>query len=421
MGRRRKLTAPEQAVLDVLTEGIKTSGVVRLASDLYQRGHDRRFTFGDPIGFVAWLLEGLAEQGLVRFKVGTGYNDLPYDIRLTPEGWAHCGYAHKHSEVGLTPYLREVAPGDRTDYRTHGDKAEHSPVETLTNHMHWAKYPDHPHPVEWWGEGVEVMPRDYMRVTPSIEERVVQSYIRTGDYAKTAAEANVTERQVRYIVRDRPALARDTGSLKIRVLTAIRDNGPYPDIMGLHRDVPGPHGLHNLVHVLHSLHKAELIDFKEDKANGRGVNYLNIRATLATADADFSALDEPDDLPDFVAERIPEQLLPEVAHEEAEVAQKEREVAQKDIAEEAPTVAPTVGPTYPELARIREDAARLAAEEIQAHQYLAAAELLTNTDAETAELLLNKAAAIGTTRLNPVEAEYLAYAQENERGTNPDR
>src|SRR5262245_62311175 len=116
MGRRRKLTVPEQNVLEVLSEGIKTQTVVRLAADLYQRGKDRRFTFGDPVGFVTWLLEGLSEQGFVRYKMPApgsapvpGYYDLPYDIRLTPKGWEACGYKHKFSEVGRTPGLREVA------------------------------------------------------------------------------------------------------------------------------------------------------------------------------------------------------------------------------------------------------------------------------------------------------------------------
>lgn len=403
MPTQRKLTASEESVLLVLAEGRVTPGVTRLASDLYQRGKDKRFTFGDPVGFVTWLLEGLAESGHVKYKLPAtgdesapaGYHGLPYSIRLTPKGWAACGYEHTHGEVGRSPRLREVNPAEATDYRNQPSSAEYTTIERLPWWEHRAKYPDHTHGYELFEEGEDVAlmaTRQYVKVTPDMEERVMAAYARLDDYAKTAAETNVTERQVRYIVKDRPVLKRDTGSLKVRVLNMVRERGPYPDVSSLHADLPGPHGLHNLVHVLHSLHKAELIDFKEDRSGGNGVNYLRIRAVLPTAEADFSGLAEADEVLAEVVEASDTQPVTAVALTEP------------------------VGPTYPELARLRELSAQAERDKVKAAQYLAAAEVLADADPETAELLLTKATEVPHTGLSPVEREYLTYVEAHERG-----
>jgi hypothetical protein len=259
-----------------------------------------------------------------------------------------------------------------------------SEVERLPWREHRAKYPEHTHGYDIFiqqEDDTNMATRSYVRVTPDMEERVVASYARLGDYAKVAQETNVTERQVRYIVKDRPVLGRSTGSLKQQALLLIRERGPYADIMGLHADLPGPHGLHNLVHILHSLHKAALIDFRE--ASGKnGVTYLNIHARPVSVDA---------------------LLMSEQSDTQA-------------VTEEEPTVAvaPTNGadgPTYPELARLLSEQKQWLEAQGKAGQYMLAAELLQDTDPETAELLLTKAADIEHVGLSPVEREYLTYAE----------
>jgi hypothetical protein len=387
------LTGPERDVLSVLAEGTVTRSVVRLSADLYGRKDtDEGFTFGDPIGFSIWVLEHLNAEGYVTYRIPTrayiedvpGFAGLPYDIRLTAKGWAVMGHAHYVIEVGTKgTHFREVRGGDPTDYRNHQYIADGGPIE---RHPWWQCPTLFPPPKPKEASPVTEMnlsPRTYIKVTPEMEERVVNSYARTGSYDKTSAETNVDPRRVRYIVNDRPRLKRDSSSLKERALALIQANGPYVDVMALHRDMPGPHGLHNLVHILHSLHKAQLIDFRLDKSKSSGGNYLNIRARDMSSDTDGT----------------------DMSVDATQVGTTNG----ADTQELAPTS--DVGPSsFPELDRLQRLAKETAEGRAKAAQYIAAAENLADVDPEMADRLLAKAADIDGPSLSPVEGEYLAYS-----------
>ena len=217
--------------------------------------------------------------------------------------------------------------------------------------------------------------REYVKVTPDMEERVLAAYGRTGSYEKTSRETNLDERRVRYIVNDRPRLGRDTSSLKQRMLDLIIERGPYLDMMALHKDIPGPHGMHNLVHLLHSLHKAGLIDFRVD-SKGKDADYLNIRARKTTLN-----VGETSDAVDTLEPAAP---------------------------------TPEADP-YPVLTALLSRAEANAEDRAKASKYLTAAEALSAVDPVMAETLLAKAADVDGPIMSPVESEYLAYVEAHPR------
>jgi hypothetical protein len=386
-----KLTGSEQDVLIALTEGMSISSVVTLAADLYQRGRNAGFNGGDIVGYVTLVLEGLNEKGLVQYRVPTGHESgsstwagLPMNVRLTPEGWATTGYPRFHSEVGRNSRRREVARGDRTDFRNHATTAEGSDLERLPWYEHRAVYPDHAHNYELFGvltdlEKDMAETRTWNRVTPEMEDRVQAAFGRHKSYAETAAETNLSERQVRYILSGKTSL----GSLKQRMLALIEQRGKFADIHELYEELPGSHGMHNFVHVLHSLHSEGVIDFREVKAGTGGTSYLDIRAAKRRTNG----------------EAKPE---PEVVEAEADVTA----VSQPEEVAHTP-----VGESYPELARIRELNATLMRQRGAADRYMKAAEALGNDDPDMVELLLRKATEAEVSSLNPVESEYLQWVE----------
>lgn len=386
MSELDELTAPEQDVLIALTEGMSITTVVKLASDLYNRGNDRRFDGGDIVGFVMLVLEGLNEKGLVQYRVPTGRNDhttehawsgLPLSIRLTPKGWAVCGYPRFNTEVGSrNASRREVRPGDRTEYRTHKQHAEGGEIEVMQWWQHRHVYPTHIHNYELFTEDTMSDSRTYLKVTPELEERVVHAYARHGNYTDTAREVNLTPRQVKYALTKH----NDAVSLKERTLSVIREKGPFPTLVSLYAELPGAHGMHNFVHILHSLHKSGLIDFTEDNSSGGRGNYLNIRARTNGS-------------------------APEVR--DIQVSQPE------PVVTPTPVVVTTPKSTYPELERLFGLAVEALNGKRKATQWLAAAELLSETDPETSDLLLQRAAQAETTVLAPVESEYLRYVEDH--------
>lgn len=404
------MTDAERAVLAVLTESRTTSSVVRLSADLYGRdGNDERFTFGDPIGFVTWLLEGLNTQGYVTYRLTTrsdndapGFAGLPYYIRLTKKGWAAMGYVHYAIEVGTpSASVREVRGLDRTEYRTHKVIAEGGP---LAHHWWWqcpTLFPS-PKQKETLMTSQEMsMTRPYIKVTPEMEERVIASYARTGSYDKTSQETNVDARRVRYIVNDRPRLKRDSSSLKERALELIRANGPYVDVMALHRDMPGPHGLHNLVHILHSLNKAQLIEFRLDKSKSSGTNYLNIRAR-STDGTDLSVSDTQDGTTNGA--------VPMAAFEVGPTSGPVGPTSDVGATESSSPIKGEDGLYFPELEKLVKAQRESSEGREKASKYIAAAEAIEDIDPNEAERLLRKAADIDGPVLSVVEKEYVRYA-----------
>lgn len=420
------LTHVERDLLKVLSEGRSCSSVVRLCADIWGRdGTDDRLMYGDPIGFATLILEGLNEHGFVTYKVHddaraedtpVGFAGLPYDIRLTPKGWTVLGYKHVFSEVGYTPRLREVSTLDRTDYRNHRIFAEGGPC---TTHLWWQcpiLFPS-PKPKEVPMADVLVIavpegkPRSYVKVTPEMEERVINSYARTGSYEKTAAETNLDQRRVRYIVNDRPRLQRDSSSLKERVLTTIQEQGPFVDLMSLHRAMPGSHGLHNLVHILHSLHKAQLIDFREapKKGTNNGGQYLNIRARETKpsgADPSVTELRISVDGTSMSTDmEVDGTDTPEGEVSTAEVALTSEAVG---LTNGADPQADVQFPLLSSLLRVQKETEE---GRTKASRYIAAAENIADMDPDMAEHLMQKAADIDGPMLSPVEQEYLRYAE----------
>ena len=221
--------------------------------------------------------------------------------------------------------------------------------------------------------------RTYLKVTPELEERVVNAFERHGNYEQTAREVNLTQSQVKYaLAKHKSAL-----SLKERMLVVIREQGPFPTLSSLYAKLTGPHGMHNFVHVLHSLHKAGLIDFTEDNSGGGRGNYLDIRARTNGK-------------------------APEVS--DTRVTQPE------SVVPPTPVVVATPQPTYPELERLFGLATEALMGKKRAARYLEAAEVLAEVDPESSESLLQRAAQAETTVLSPVESEYLSYVEAHPDG-----
>jgi hypothetical protein len=418
---RDDLTALDLRVMEALTTSRVTTTTVGLASTMWEGWSDQ--LGADPVGLVEYLVQGLAERGLVNYVlvakrpgIHDPYAGLPRNIRLSKDGWALMGYPNRAYQVG-TRQATDIFldhKGDRTNFRKHSTTAEGvGPIEVDTFAEHRWKFPTHIHmygddmditsarpdlaPVEVDGEG---KPRGYVRVTPELEAKVmaVRSVYPTHSYTDISDMVGLPERTIKYILTDLPRLRAQNdadpvkGSLKERIVWTLEAIPVVKSVRELRMVLGRADTEHDIVHVLHSLHTEGKVDFREAKAGNSPTNIA------------LTARGRGKGLPKTVAERIPEQVADRILPEEVQPA---------DAAAEADHEPPVDVPaTYPLLdALIEREGKRLNADN-KAMNYLAAAELVKDTDPEMYSTLVSKAEANDIPFPSPLEAEYLRYVAE---------
>lgn len=142
-------------VLDEVCQTRQTDSAVTLTDALVRRG--RLYRYGDPLGLIIATLAELNHQGLVVYRVRETLDSMelvPRHIRATREGFDLAGYRLRASEVGQERWRQwrdpkhdgaVRHPGDRTDFRTHWDKAvPYGEIESMPLEWHIGVYPDHP-------------------------------------------------------------------------------------------------------------------------------------------------------------------------------------------------------------------------------------------------------------------------------------
>ena len=424
MTRLPDLSQPELDVMLLLAQS-KTTNVVILAADLWRTTPDWLAT--DPYPLLTYTLEALSERGLCTFRIKPGVQeggrgrrtpDLPMDIRLTPKGWALMGYPTKTVEVGSQGrHQRESNhPGDMTDYVNLAGHTYGSAIEVDDFSTHRRDYPNHIHtygvPIPMANQATHEK-RNYTRVTAEIEARVLSARERLGltSYADIADDTGVPERTVKYILVELPRLRRVNsgedmaqGSLKERVMAAVKVLGPIKDVAELRRIVGMADTEHDVMHVLHSLHTQGRIDFTE-RGSGMGkATVVDIR--LHKKGSNRLNGETYEALPEIVKDRLPEAVEPEATEQEAPQPQ--------------PPAAPEpVGADYPFLDALLERERKRLDGDTKGMAFVVAAEAIQDIDPETARSLMEKAKQYDVPFPSPIEAEYIRYvANHPERTTN---
>jgi hypothetical protein len=400
--RADDLTSLDMRVLEVLTESIRTTGVVRLAADMW-RGDD---TLGaDPTGLVQNVVEHLGEYGLVGYRLHperegphpTPYRGMAHDIRLTKAGWDLMGYPHIFPTIGsgLAVHMQLDKHGDRTNYRKHGTEAEGvGPIEVDDFPTHRANYPHHIHMYDDESEDfMSADKRQYIKVTPEIEARVLAARSVLGDtasYAEIGESVGLPERTARYVIIDLPRLRSlngegNVGSLKQRLVWLLAELPQAQDVRELRRVLGRADTEHDIVHVLHSLRKDGKVEFSE----GSHGEPLNIKLTKRG---------RGEGLDPRVRERV---------HESQQEALPEAEPVPETPEPEVQTL--TIA--WPHLEELRQHEVNRQTVDEKATAYLTAAEAIEKVDPEAAAMLVEKANTLNVTFPSPVEQEYLRYAE----------
>lgn len=411
--RLTSLSQPEQDVMVQLAQSRETN-VVSLAAGLWRITPDWKAY--DPYPLLVYTLDSLAARGLCTFRLTKGVNeggwtsmDMPAGIRLTPKGWDLMGYPNLTVEVGTRQ--RHSAPvahtGDMTIYRNHGFEARSAgPIETMTFAEHRSVYPHHVH---MYGEPLAMAnqstagQRPYLRVTADIEASIISARDRLGvtSYTDIAEYTGLPERTVKYVLVDLPRLrrinageAKAQGSLKERVMVAVKELGVIKDVAELRRIVGMADTDHDVMHVLHSLHTQGRIDFDE-RGNGMGTaTCVNIR--LPKKGSKRLTPEVVEALPEIVRDRLPEAVEPEATEQETP--------------QPLPPAAPEpVGEGYPLLdALLDRERTRLDGDS-KGMAFVVAAEAIQDIDPETAKDLMQKAKQYDVPFPSPIEQEYIRY------------
>jgi hypothetical protein len=443
------LTQLDRDVIDSLARSRVTASAVTLAADLWRpldhtEGEPPRWsTMADPTGMVTFILTGLADKGLVTYRLRPTHSaapgmfgrnpwvGLPMQIRLTGDGWLVAGFPTIHGHVGHgSRHSRDMAKHqhDMTNYRNHHDAAIGvGPIETLTFAEHRAKYPDHCHPLMYDGDtmtnhaelmGTNDAPattRTYVRVTPEVEGSILAAQHRLGPTASQkdiAEQAGFPLNTVKYVLTDLPRLRRSqTGedkavtSLKGRLMAILgefslaSDNRRVTDTAELRRILGRADTEHDIVHALHDLHTAGRIDFREAGARDR---LVDIRLRVKGAGKKKAKVEDHGPVPEEVEEENPLRL---------DNLDGTTRFTVTDLAQEPDTV--LIPPTYPLLdALIEREGQRLAADNT-AMAYLNAAESLREVDPEMYASLVQKAEQADIPFPSPLEAEYLRYVRDH--------
>ena len=408
------LTSLDLRCMEALTTTRTSASVVTVAATMWEGWADADM-HSDPVGLVQLVVEGLAERGLVTYRVHErgAYSTEPrpwaglaHTIRLSKDGWTLMGYPNVSVQVGTRMYSGQMLEekGDRTNHRTHRSRAEGGDIETLPWPEHRAKYPDHTHPLMTEENDMttpivgSVAPsRGYIKVTPDLEARVIAYRTRFPlvDYKELSDMLDIPVRTIQYVLTELPRLRAANGegkegTLKQRILWTL-DALDMDNVAELRRVLGRADTDHDIVHVLHSLHKEGKVDFKEKGASKEPINiHLTARGRGAG-------------LPKVVKAEIgdaPEALLDapmEVISREEDDRRTNAEAKVK--AEESP---------FPLLDALLDREQKRQAEDNAAFKYLEAAEAIKDVDPEMYSALVSKA----DTSIpfpSPIEAEYLKY------------
>ena len=427
-----ELTQPELDVMLQLAQS-KTTSVVLLAADLWRTTPD--WASFDPYPLITYTLDGLSARGLCTFRLerkvsGVAHSiDMPFDIRLTPKGWALMGYPNKTVESG-TPSRHDrqpVHPGDMTDYLNLHHTAIGGPIEKQTFAEHRADYPrhDHMYGVPLTMANTATRPkrtrterladptimsatnsegeRGYIRVTPEMEASVISARDHLGavGYSDIAEYTGLPERTIRYILTDLPRLRRNAAgetkaaaSLKDRIYEAVKVLGTIKDVAEVRRIVGMADSDHDVMHVLHSLHTQGRIDFDE-RGNGMGsATVVNIRLPKKTAKRVTQEV--ADALPEIVRDKLPEAVEPEATTPETPLT--EPSAPEPDDAE-----------GYPLFDALMERERKRLDTDSKGMAYITAAEAIQSIDPEAAASLMAKAEALNVPFPSPLEREYIRY------------
>jgi hypothetical protein len=434
MTRLTDLSQPELDVMQQLVQA-RTTNVVVLAADLWRTTPD--WQAFDPYPLIVYTLDSLSERGLCTFRIEAvppgqakwRIPDMPFDIRLTPQGWDLMGYGHKTVEVGsLQRHEREpLHPGDMTDYLNLHSVALGGPIEVDDFPTHRDRYPQHVHMygVQLTMANTSTTPkrstterladprilqdpngdgnRGYIRVTADMEARVLamREVMGTASYGDLAEAAALPERTIRYILTDLPRLRRSSAgeakaarSLKERVLAVVQEMEVVRDVAELRRIVGMADTEHDVMHVLHSLHTQGRIDFTERGSQQGKATVVDIR--LPKKGAKRVDRETYEALPEIVAERLPEVLVePEATTQETPLT--------------TPSAPEPESEGYPLLDALLDRERKRQDSDSKGMAFVVAAEAIQAIDPDTAASLMKKAEVYNVPFPSPIEQEYIRY------------
>lgn len=440
--------------LDELCQAKVTRSVVTLAADLVARG--RLDELGDPVGFMAVLVEEFGANGLVTYRLRREWSTLPLEIRVTPLGYQIAGYSHIVPAVGSRAAKHApIRPAEPMEWRSLANATYGGAIERTSLSEHLDRYPEHRsiHPSPWECGPYPGVDMAVSETTKKARQRtraleVAQAIDELGGAAGYNEIMNHTgwshvKMQAGLDAADALAFARRNGppkspgvrweiqaagrvalreadekvvseyqqadadpSLRQVIIDEIRNRGTIGSSRDLMRYLGqidsrwGSVGLHSLQHQLRSMKERGLVDFRVTRHGSVSeivVIRLGKHATpREESTADLGGTDVK------AVERI-SAVVP---------------ISQADL-DDAPAVAEQVTNVldhkYPELDRlraIRDESDRLRA---RADAFLTAASALDGVDQAESDRLMASAAQIASSAsLTTVEAEYLRYASDKE-------
>lgn len=424
------LTALDLRCMEALTTTRTTASVVTLAATMWQGWADADMR-SDPVGLVQYVVETLAERGLVTYRLHEHgsqggehrpYAGLAHTIRLTKVGWDLMGYPNVSVQVGTRMSSGQMLDpkGDRTNHRKHGKTAEGGDIERLPWPEHRAKYPTHTHPL-MEGDTVDIgthpglapiedgKTRAYIKVTPDLEARVIAYRTRFPlvDYAELGRILDLPERTIKYILTDLPRLRATNdaearvGTIKQRIMWTLAALD-MKNVTELRRVLGRNDTAHDIVHALHDLHTQGKVDFREDGAHKQPVDIrLTKRGRGEGLDKKVKdAIEQANAEADAIAPEptvMPAQAVDDAALDEAEQA------------EGAHTVKPEAeASSFPLLDALLAREQQRMEQDNKAFKYLEAAESIKDVDPVMYSALVEKADS-SIPFPSPIEAEYLRY------------
>lgn len=387
------LTSLAQDLLIELVRSRVTRSSVHLALDVWSRrgpGPGAGLGF-DPVGIVDLALAELNGLGLVTYRETVPPYVVIVDIRVTPDGYRVAGFPLAHREVGRSRQVANdssIRPGDRTDFRTHSTTAEGGPIERSSLPDHLAEYPEH----------------RPLHADALAEWRAVQ----TGERPMRHNDQYVDAPQPPPLPPVEPLGNSSARAVTLRLIAGGATDLPTIAQTLHRRGLVVPSGRLRLI--VHKLHNEGLVSFVEH-GNGKKTVIDRIEATergrdyLATADRRGSVVDLSADLAILPGD---EPASPPYTHaHEPETSEPTREPS---------------APKWPVLRALRARAAALAAVSTRVDALTAASASLEAVDPVAARTLMARAEQVvdEAGSLSPVEAEYLALADEVLRAQGAD-
>jgi len=127
------LTSLDLRCMEALTTTRTSASVVTVAATMWEGWADADM-HSDPVGLVQMVVEGLAERGLLTYRLhergSIGLEPRPWaglahTIRLSKDGWTLMGYPNVSVQVGTRMSSGQMLEekGDRTNHRTHRSRA----------------------------------------------------------------------------------------------------------------------------------------------------------------------------------------------------------------------------------------------------------------------------------------------------------